>query len=165
MTLKEAEDFINSVPWVFSKEYKDTLPHYYTTRDRVNNDSLFEDFLKLVRKEGKLKTFFKKQYIYLEVNGYEYWEMGRPIKAVQVINRCQIDDEKHYRFPKATIEDEQLLKSKLLQREIYLEELLKTDLPVKAQQKQIDFLLNSTRRIHGGGKNIIDNSKLQVRYE
>lgn len=165
MTLQEASEFIANVPWVFSKSYEKTLPHYYTTRDRVNDDARFEEFLQLVRQEGKLKTFYKKQYIYLELDGYEYWEMGRPIKAVHVLNKCQIDDTKKYRFPAPKKFDEELLKRKLQQREDYLALLLHLKEPSITEQKHIDFLMNTTRRIDGGGKNIIDHSNLQIRYE
>lgn len=165
MNLEEARAFINSVPFVVAKSYEKTFPHWYTTRDRVQDDERFEAFLALIRERGKLKSFHSKQYLYLEIDSFEYWEMGRPIKSVVVLNRALIDDSKPYRFPSPNPQDEQLLKSKLKEREEYLEALLSKPDKTERDKIQLEFLLNNTRRIQGGGKNIIDHSKLPLRYE
>ena len=45
MLKKEAISFIEEVPWVYAKSYAAFLPHYYTTRDRVQDDERFELFI------------------------------------------------------------------------------------------------------------------------
>lgn len=160
-----AKEWISQQEFVEAKSYSMTFPHFYTTRNRCNEKE-FEMFLDLIRYYGKLKSFFTKQYLYLEINGFEYWEMGRPIKAVQVLNKAKIDDTQSYRKTPIGINDELTLKNKLAEREVYLDfllsknekELNKTDL------KSINFLMDTKRRIHGGGKNIIDHSSLKIKY-
>lgn len=164
MTLDEAKEWVDRQEFVYAKSYAQTLPHHYTTRDRCDEKE-FEQFLSLVRIHGKLKPFYKKQYLYLELGEYEYWEMGRPIKAVQVLNRAKIDDSAKYRSIKPSQYDESILKNKLNIRELYLNALLLKKTKTDVDERQIKFLLDNRRRIHGGGKNIIDHSNIEVRYE
>jgi hypothetical protein len=165
MNEQEAKNWVSSQKWVFAKSYSKTFPHCYTTRDRCISIPDFESFLRHIREYGKLKSFFKKQYIYLEIDGLEYWEMGRPIPAVQVLNRAPIDDAARYRNPLPVMGSEELIKDKLSKREDYLHGLLKKTSLTTKEQKQLAFLMNNQRRIHGGGKNILDHSSLEVRYE
>lgn len=165
MNSKPWEEILNNTLWKNAVSYQNTFPHTYTTRKLFNNDKLFEDFIRIIRIYGKAKSFYKKQYIYLEIGDYEYWEMGRPIKAVQVLNKALIDDNKEYRFPAPTEDEETLLKMKLNDREIYFAGLLNKENKTDKDKRQIDFLMNSERRIYGGGKNIIDHSNINVRYE
>lgn len=159
-----ASNWIKEQEFVYAKSYDKTFPHYYTTKDRCN-DIDFIKFLQIVRKYGVLKSFYKKQYLYLELDGYEYWEMGRPIKAVQVLNKALINDDAKYRKYYVDANDELLLKSKLMIRDKYLDCLLNKNHITLLDQKKINFLLDNQRRIHGGGKNIIDNANQKIRYE
>lgn len=165
---EQAIYFLNKLPWKNAKSYEKTLPHWYTTRDRVNDNESFNSLLEFIRKHGSLKNFYRKQYLYLEVDNYEYWEMGRPILAVQVLNKALIDDSKPYRgTPNKSLllKQEQELKQKLAKRELVLKQLLEVENPTPKQSQQIKFLMDTQRRIHGGGKNIIDHSSLNIRYE
>lgn len=164
MTKEEAELWVSKQNWVYAKSYASTYPHHYTTRNRCDEFE-FEQFLWLIRNDGKLKTFNSKQYIYLELGEYEYWEMGRPIKAVQVLNRALIDDTKPYRYPKPSDKEELTIKAKMNMRDAHLECLLLRQERTEEHERQLKFLLDSQRRIHGGGKNIIDHSSIKVRYE
>jgi hypothetical protein len=163
MTLQECKQWIEKQNFVEAKSYAKTFPHYYTLREWCD-ELEFEEFIRCIRTYGKLKQFHKKQYLYLEINSFEYWEMGRPIKAVQVLNKAIINDFAKYRI-NANPDDEALLKSKLQDREYYLENLLNKDIKTDTDIKQISFLMNTTRKIHGGGKNIIDNAKIKITYE
>lgn len=163
MNLEQSKIWIKQQEFVYAKSYAQTLPHHYTTRDRCNEQK-FEAFIKLIRQHGKIKAFYKKQYLYLELDEYEYWEMGRPLKAVQVLNRALINDKANYRKP-VLKQDEEILKEKLSKRDNYLESLLCKSNKTDKDNQQINFLMNSERRIHGGGKNIIDHSTIEVRYE
>jgi hypothetical protein len=119
----------------------------------------------VIRDFGIVKSFYDKQYVYLELDGYEYWEMGRPIAAVQVLNRATINDEAKYRFPKPTPMQSNQLKATLLKREIEVRCLIEKQDKTQQEKSMLQFALNSERRIHGGGKNIIDNAKINIRYE
>ena len=165
MTIKKARKFIDNVEWVWAKSYQDTYPHYYTTRELVNDDKLFEEFLWYMRDKGIAKNFWSRQHIYCEIDGYEYWEMGRPIPSVQVINKAIINDSQKYRGRLVTPEMEAKLKDTLYNRELYLAKLLNKKIPTRKDLKQIEFLMDNKRRINGGGKNIIDNYKQTIRYE
>jgi hypothetical protein len=165
MTIQEARQLVDTIKWKYAKSYSKTFPHYYTKRSLLNNDQLYEDFIEHIRENSKLKTFYSKQYLYYELDGYEYWEMGRPKKAVQIINKAKINDNAKYRKYKIGSNDREILLSKLKQRDKYLETLLLKELKTAKDIIQIDFLLNSVRRIDGGGKNIIDHSKIEIRYE
>lgn len=165
MTIDEARSWISKQTWVFAKSYSETFPHVYTTRDRCQDEFEFEEFIALIREKGIVKTFFSKQYVYLEIDGEEFWEMGRPIKAVQVLNRAKINDNALYRIPRPLENDAMTLKAKLNKRECVMQMLLnKQELTIE-ESKTINFLMNSERRIHGGGKNIIDHAKIELRYE
>jgi hypothetical protein len=156
-------EFLNSCIWTYAKSYSKTFPHYYTTRIKVNNDKLFEESIKFMRYHSKIKTFNKKQYLYYEHDGFEYWEMGRPLKAIQVLNKAKIDDTKKYRFPEPLINDKEILLKKLIDRDNYLDYLLNKKFRTIEEENEIESLLCSKRRILGGGKNIIDHSSQNVK--
>lgn len=165
MTVEEAKEFLSYQDFIFAKSYADTFPHSYLQRKKCKEEDKYEDFLHLIREQGKVYHFFSKQYVYLEINGFLYWEVGRPIKCVQVLNKVskqRIIELKQY---EASINITNELKRKLKERETYLNNLLKKTEITKQNQKQIEFLMDTQRRIHGGGKNIIDNYKTEIRYE
>jgi hypothetical protein len=91
--------------------------------------------------------------------------MGRPIKAVEVLNKAIINDNQKYRFPIPMLCDEVTLKAKLNERDLYLEKLLQLDKTSPNELNEIAFLLNTERRIYGGGKNIIDHSSQEIKYQ
>lgn len=164
MELEEAKIWIEQQEFVVAKSYEKTFPHFYTTRDRCEF-YMFELFLHCIRKHGKVKSFYRKQYVYLELGGFEYWEMGRPIPAVQVLNKAKINDNAKYRIPTPTEEQSEILKAKLNEREKELFRINQKEIKTEKDFAIIDFLMNTERRIHGGGKNIIDDYKINVKYE
>jgi phosphoribosyl-AMP cyclohydrolase len=165
ITEEDAKNFINNLNWEYAKSYSKTFPHYYTKKDDAKDKELWVKFIKYMRHHAVIKTFYSKEYLYYELDDYEYWEMGRPAMAVQIINKAKINDKAKYRKYKTSITNEKILKNKLEQRDMYLEELLcKTDKSIN-DIKQINFLLDTVRKIDGGGKNIIDHSSLNIIYE
>jgi len=154
MDLKKAREFIKNIKWVFAKSYSKTFPHEYTTRDRTNDDMLFESFIYYARENSTIKSFFSKQYLYYELDGYEYWEMGRPVKAVQVLNKAPIDDNKHYRYPVPPNGSKEMLLNKLKERDLYVQTLLDIKDKTEKQRGILKFFLNSERK----SPNIIDHS-------
>ena len=165
MTKEDAVNFINNCEWKEAKSYSETYPHFYTTRTLINNNKLFESFLKYARDNSIIKKFYSKQYLYLELNGFEYWEMGRPIKCVEVLNKAIIKNNEFYRYPSPTKELQDKLKLKLNLRDEYLEKILVKENKNEGELQEIEFLMNTERRIHGGGKNIIDHSELEIKYK
>lgn len=165
MTIEEAKEFLSEQQFTFAKSYADTFPHYYLQRKKCNNEKKYEDLLQLIRKDGKVYHFFKKQYVYLEINGFVYWEVGRPIKCVQVINKVSKKRLIELNQYEANEEVSKILKSKLKKRENYVDNLLNKEVKTSKDIREIKFLMDTQRRIHGGGKNIIDNYKLDIRYE
>lgn len=165
MTIEEAKQFLSKQNFTFARSYADTFPHYYLQKKKCSNIELYEKFLWLIREQGIVYHFFNKQYIYLFIDDYVYWEMGRPIPCVQVINKAH---KNSLNTPHQSIADSNIskeLKDKLYQREMYLKQLLEKKHKNNNDYQQINFLLNTERRIHGGGKNIIDNFKQNIRYE
>lgn len=160
---EELNLWIKKQKQTFAKTYATTYPHYYIKRNDCDAE-LFEQFLIYVRQDGIVKQFHKKQYIYLEIDGYEYWEMGRPIRAAIILNVAPIDDSASYRQPPVPLEQALILKQKLLQRDVYLSCLLDKPNPTIEELQSIEFLMNTRRRIDGGGKNIIDHYTQPIRY-
>jgi len=85
--------------------------------------------------------------------------MGRPLKAIQVINKGPIDDTKPYRFPAPKEGDRDLLLNRLKERDIYLDKLLSKKDKTEEDQFEILFLMNSER----GSDNILDNSHKETK--
>lgn len=158
MTEEEFRAFIESVEWVFAKSYSETYPHSYTTRDRVGNDAYFEKFIYYARENAVLKSFYSKQYLYFELDGFEYWEMGRPLKAIQVLNKAPINDDKKYRFPAPAKEDRDILLHKLKTRDLYVKHLLSIKRNIE-QEQELVWLMQNQRK----SANIIDYSKKQIK--
>lgn len=165
MTTQEAKQFLSEQQFTFAKSYAETYPHYYLQRKKSTDENKYESFLNLIREEGIVYHFYSKQYIYLEIDDFVYWEMGRPIKCVQVLNKVAKQRLIKLNQLQASEEVSKELKIKLKEREIYLDSLLNKKNKTSRDKIQIEFLLNTQRRIHGGGKNIIDNHKINVKYE
>jgi hypothetical protein len=165
MTIQEAEDFIHCNTFVFANSYAKTYPHEYLQRTKCNDVQRYEAFIQLIRDMGKVYFFHSKQYIYLQINKYVYWEMGRPIPCVQVLNRAASVSLIENAQEEANGYITETLKNKLKERELYLRNLLSKDVKSESDYRQIKFLMNTERRIHGGGHNIIDNYLQSIKYE
>lgn len=165
MTLQEVEHWLDKQSWTFAESYAKTFPHWYISKNTIDDKESFVSIIKYIRRNGVVKHFHSKQYIYLEVGKYEYWDMGRPDRATIILNKAIIEENKKYRYRKVNKEDEETLKKKIIQRDDYLETLLSKNTLTEFEEKHLTFLMNTTRKIHGGGKNIIDHSKINVVYE
>ena len=165
MNLQEVQNFLDNQNWIFAKSYADTFPHSYLRKTDIEDQETFVNVIKYIRKNGKVKSFYTKHYVYLEIGKYEYWDMGRPDRTTIILNRAEIDDNARYRFPMPTEEEEKMLQIKLITRDEYLTALLSKEVQTEQDKKQLEFLMNTTRRIQGGGKNIIDNAHIKVKYE
>ena len=80
--------FIERSHWTFAKTMPQ-WPHEYTLRkDADEQEFLF--FVTLIREHGYTEEFGKAVYIRLNVNGWKYWTMGRPLPETILINRARI---------------------------------------------------------------------------
>ena len=165
MDLNEVREFLNSQKWTNAKSYEATYPHFYLNRNNSTDASRFITVIEYIRANGIVKSFHSKQYIYLEIDGFEYWDMGRPSITTIILNKAKINDDAKYRKPKVSIENCNLLRNKIISRDRYLYSLLDKEMKTEQDIRQIKFLLDTNRRIEGGGKNIIDNFNQTIIYE
>lgn len=87
----EAVDWIAMQSWTFAKTMP-RWPHWYVVRGRCVQDSRFEDFVRLIRREGKARAWGNRTFIYLRIGDWEYWTMGAPVADTTIINRARPPD-------------------------------------------------------------------------
>lgn len=86
--LKQIRKLINSLNWQFAKTMPEiphgyiVIDHYPAKADEINK------FIKEIENNGYSKSFYGKNYKYLEVNGYKYWVIEN------IINRAKISNNK-----------------------------------------------------------------------
>lgn len=79
-----SEEFIDSVKWQFAKTMPE-IPHEYIVIDKHPDKSdEINTFIAEIEKNGYKKSFYGKEYKYLEINGYKYWVIEN------IINRAKI---------------------------------------------------------------------------
>jgi len=98
----ELKEFINNSKWTFAKTYAATWPHHYIVRERENED-LFIQMDKHIRRFGYEGRFYKKKFTYFEEDGYVYWTMGASIEETTIINRCTKENTYEYRLKMGTL--------------------------------------------------------------
>lgn len=160
MDKKQARKFIKDREWVFAKTYADTFPHEYTVRKDDEDNKVFNSFIMFMRDNSKIKRFFNKEYLYCELDGIEYWEMGRAIPIIKVINRAPINDNAYYRKEITSQENWQKLYNALKEREERVYDLLikKRDGVINKQE------LVELRKHLMYYNNIIDNSNKTMNF-
>ena len=84
-------NFINSANWIFAKTMPEN-PHEYCLR-RETDETDFEEFIKLIRKEGYEQLYEGIIYICYNVGEHKYWTMGEPLEKTILINRAKLSDE------------------------------------------------------------------------
>ncbi|MDO8513480.1 MAG: hypothetical protein Q7S37_03180 [bacterium] len=75
------KNFIDTVLWTFAKSMPE-IPHEYIVTD--NYPEKLEEinaFIAEIEKNGYTKSFYGKEYKYLEIDGYKYWVMPCPSVA------------------------------------------------------------------------------------
>lgn len=88
-TDSEIRDAIRDAAWRFATSMPEH-PHEYVVRGETMNDPLFSAFVQHIRMLGVRRHWkFGKHYIYFELDGYQYWTMGRPIEQTKIINRTK----------------------------------------------------------------------------
>ena len=82
-------DIVNHYTWTFAKSMA-SIPHWYIVRKKCDEDE-FEWVVRFIRKKGYKKKFFRKVFTYYNLDGYQYWTMGAPVKETTIINRARIE--------------------------------------------------------------------------
>lgn len=95
MPKAEMQKFINSMTWIFAKTMAD-IPHEYIVVGHYPEKSKeIKSFIDEINKNGYTKSFFGKEYKYLEIDNvilsgnegshrYKYWVIE------DIINRAKI---------------------------------------------------------------------------
>ena len=100
MTVERFLKLINGNKWTFAKSMPEN-PHWYSLRDTWKSDSDFVQFVLFIRENGYKERFWRKEFIYFNVNGYKYWTMGCPTHNCSktgtiLINRAKIKYKTKY---------------------------------------------------------------------
>jgi hypothetical protein len=89
MTMDELRSFVKESKRMFAKSMPQT-PHEYTLRRDARDEALFERVVIYVRQVGYHQKWGKTTYIYLDIDGWQYWTMGAPLDKTILINRAAI---------------------------------------------------------------------------
>lgn len=84
--LIQIKNLINSLDWQFAKSMPG-IPHEYIVTDNYpeKSDEIIK-FIKRIENNGYTKSFYNKEYKYLEIDGYKYWVIEN------IINRAKIEE-------------------------------------------------------------------------
>lgn len=90
-------DYVGRVQWKFAKTMP-RWPHEYTVRAWTPDlEPEFEAVVVMIREEGEVRPWPtnvaspRYHHTYLEVDGWQYWTMGSPIRETTVLNRARVD--------------------------------------------------------------------------
>ncbi len=89
MTMDELRAFVQASSWRFAESMPQT-PHEYTLRREAKDKDLFERMVLNIRQVGYQKKWGKTTYTYLDIDGWQYWTMGSPLKDTILINRAKL---------------------------------------------------------------------------
>jgi len=87
MTKEQFDAFVKAHDWRVAKSMP-TIPHAYVVREKCRNDAEFCNAVMFIRQYGQPRKFYKKTYLYLDVEPYTYWTMGNPVDRTKIINRA-----------------------------------------------------------------------------
>lgn len=86
MQIKEAKNFLESKNWIFAKTYAKTAPHEYIVKEHLKDQEGFEEVAKFINKNGEKEKFWNRDYTYLKVGEYKYWNIENIINRVELNN-------------------------------------------------------------------------------
>jgi len=89
LTTAEVKMMLWKTKFTFAKSMP-TIPHEWSAKkDWYSKDSFVKTVI-YIRENGVKEKFFKKEYIYLYLNGYKYWTMGNSLDITRIINRIKL---------------------------------------------------------------------------
>ena len=97
MTEAEFRMFIKEGRWLYAKTMPQ-WPHEYVVRratDSVESQILFLRAAAYIRAHGEKRAFkpSRSKFIYLDIDGRQYWTMGAPLSNTIILNRAWLNWE------------------------------------------------------------------------
>lgn len=87
MTEKQIKDYIKVARWQTAKDGS----HAYTVKKWDAGLAIsFEEYVMHIRENGYADYFYKKKYMYFDIDGYKYWSMGAALNITIIINRAKL---------------------------------------------------------------------------
>ena len=84
MKIEEIQKYINSVKWQFAKTMPEIPHEYIVVENYPEKIDKTNRFIAEIEKNGYTKSFYTKEYKYLEIDGYKYWVIEN------IINRAKL---------------------------------------------------------------------------
>lgn len=78
---------ISSVEWRVAKTMPEIPHEYIVVESYPEKSDEIEKFIKEIERNGYTKSFYDKEYKYLEIDEYKYWVIEN------IINRAKIEDK------------------------------------------------------------------------
>jgi hypothetical protein len=95
--MKQPEDeldrwraFIGMSKWIFAKTYAKFAPHEYTLLKQTHSSNTFLEFARFIERHGYKEKFGKREYTYVNIDGWKYWTMDPTPEQTDLINRARI---------------------------------------------------------------------------
>jgi hypothetical protein len=89
MNYEDVESLLLSSKYKFAKTMPKN-PHEYTLIHDWVDVRAFRSVVEYIRQHGYKKTFYGREYTYLDIQGKTYWTMGSPITETILINRAEL---------------------------------------------------------------------------
>jgi len=96
MTIEEFKRFVETRKWQFAKTMK-SYPHEYTIvfwKPRAKKE--FYRAVIFIRAYGEERSFYRKRFVYFDLDGWTYWTMGDLIGKTILINRARVENSHRY---------------------------------------------------------------------
>lgn len=93
--IDDFKKFIGTRHWRYAKTMPQ-WPHEYTVRrydDPQAGQTVFEEAVAFIRAHGERRTFEPtgNSFVYLDIDGRQYWTMGELVAETIIINRALLD--------------------------------------------------------------------------
>ena len=89
MTDDDIRQFVAAHEWTFAKTMPG-IPHWYTLRRKALCDADFAAFVQEIRLRGVVRSFGRRPFTYLDLDGWTYWTMGAPVEETILVNRARL---------------------------------------------------------------------------
>lgn len=89
LTIAELRAFVEESSWRFAKTMPE-CPREYTLRRNARDEAMFERFVMHIRHHGYKARYKRNLHTYFDVDEWQYWTMGAPLKSTILINRAKL---------------------------------------------------------------------------
>jgi hypothetical protein len=84
--------FIALSKWTFAKTYAKKAPHEYTVLKSTYSPETFRAFVQFIWDHGYKERFWRREFTYIDIDGWKYWTMDPTVESTDLINRARIKD-------------------------------------------------------------------------